>query len=143
MTRHTAEFLRARSSNLSLRPASLEPSMHLRAVPVYPVVDRPAPIEQSTESRLFVIAGMEGRPERENPVCVFCATRLQAEQRRHIIAADQESCKICAYKAVRPGAFTKPFCDFLTENPTVFHAVDDFKSRLTAVDYVEVSFGDG
>lgn len=31
----------------------------------------------------------------------------------------------------KPEDYTKPFCDFLTENPTVFHAVDYFSKKLT------------
>lgn len=40
---------------------------------------------------------------------------------------------------VRPvEEYTKPFCDFLTENPTVFHAVDYFKRKLKANGFTEV-----
>jgi hypothetical protein len=30
-----------------------------------------------------------------------------------------------------PEEYTQPFCDFLTENPTVFHTVDHFGKKLT------------
>ncbi len=42
-------------------------------------------------------------------------------------------------KDIKPEDFTKPFCDFMTENPTVFHAVDYFKQKLSAAGYSEVS----
>jgi hypothetical protein len=42
----------------------------------------------------------------------------------------------CFVKPV--GEYTKPFCDFLTENPTVFHAVDYFKRKLKANGFTEV-----
>ena len=35
--------------------------------------------------------------------------------------------------------YTKMFCDFLTENPTVFHAVDDIKQKLKKKGYTELS----
>jgi hypothetical protein len=37
-----------------------------------------------------------------------------------------------------PAAYTKPFCDFLTENPTVFHAVAHFEERLEKAGFVKV-----
>lgn len=86
MTQHTPEFLRQRSSNLSLRMAA-----HANASPVA----SPAP---STEP-----------------------------------ATSQQSAKL-----LDPAAYTKPFCDFLQENPTVFHVVDHFRSRATKAGYTEV-----
>ncbi|KAK3712150.1 vacuolar aminopeptidase 1 [Vermiconidia calcicola] len=35
--------------------------------------------------------------------------------------------------------YCKPFCDFLTENPTVFHAVDSTKRQLKAMGWTELS----
>lgn len=81
MTRHTAEFLRARSSNLSLRSMAMEQSMTMRPE----IVDG----------------------------------RVSA-------------------KDLRPEAFTKPYLEFMTENPTVFHAVDYFKQKLLKAGYKEV-----
>jgi hypothetical protein len=37
-----------------------------------------------------------------------------------------------------PEAYTKPFCDFLTENPTVFHAVDYFEKKLEKAGFKKV-----
>ena len=37
-----------------------------------------------------------------------------------------------------PQEYTKPFCDFLTENPTVFHAVDYFRTKLEANGFKKV-----
>lgn len=39
--------------------------------------------------------------------------------------------------------YTKMFCDFLTKNPTVFHAVDDIKQKLLKKGYTELSERDG
>lgn len=36
-------------------------------------------------------------------------------------------------------AYTKPFCDFLTDNPTVFHAVDALKKQLKDAGFTEIS----
>lgn len=43
--------------------------------------------------------------------------------------------------SIKPEEFTKPFCEFLTENPTIFHSVDYFKKKLENVGYKEVSRG--
>ncbi|KAL2157591.1 hypothetical protein VTH06DRAFT_5970 [Thermothelomyces fergusii] len=45
-------------------------------------------------------------------------------------------------KDLRPEAFTKPYLDFMTENPTVFHAVDYFKQKLLKAGYQELSSRD-
>ena len=37
-----------------------------------------------------------------------------------------------------PEAYTRPFCDFLTENPTVWHAVQYFEKKLDAAGFKKV-----
>jgi hypothetical protein len=37
-----------------------------------------------------------------------------------------------------PEAYTQPFCDFLTENPTVWHAVDYFEKKLNKAGFKKV-----
>ena len=37
-----------------------------------------------------------------------------------------------------PEAYTQPFCDFLTENPTVWHAVQYFEKKLDAAGFKKV-----
>jgi hypothetical protein len=37
-----------------------------------------------------------------------------------------------------PEAYTQPFCDFLTENPTVFHTVDYFERKLEKAGFTKV-----
>ena len=39
-----------------------------------------------------------------------------------------------------PEAYTQPFCDFLTENPTVWHAVQYFEKKLDAAGFKKVCF---
>lgn len=38
-----------------------------------------------------------------------------------------------------PEAYTKPFCDFITNNPTVFHAISNISSKLESHGYSELS----
>lgn len=38
----------------------------------------------------------------------------------------------------KPEEFAEPFCKFLQENPTVFHAVGYFKKKMGALGYKEV-----
>lgn len=85
MTRHTPGFIRARSSQLSLRSLALEQSMTARSPTV----------------------------------------------------ADMPDTKVDA-KDLKPEAFTKPYTDFMTENPTVFHAVAYFKEKLSKAGYTEL-----
>lgn len=51
----------------------------------------------------------------------------------------QQKRKAVAARDINPEDYTKPFCDFLQENPTVFHAVDYFKSKAKKEGYTEVS----
>ncbi|KAK0752210.1 peptidase M18 [Schizothecium vesticola] len=85
MTRHTPQFVQARSSQLSLRSLALEQSHASRAASV---ADAPFP-------------------------------RINA-------------------KEMKPESFTKPYCDFMTANPTVFHSVQYFKDKLTSAGYKEL-----
>ncbi|EON98626.1 putative vacuolar aminopeptidase 1 protein [Phaeoacremonium minimum UCRPA7] len=39
---------------------------------------------------------------------------------------------------IKPEYFTKPFCSFLTENPTIFHAVDYFKKKMLGLGFKEL-----
>ena len=41
--------------------------------------------------------------------------------------------------ALKPESYTKPFIDFISKNPTVFHAIDHFSSQLTASDFTKLS----
>lgn len=85
MTRHTPQFVQARSSQLSLRSLALEQSQASRAASI---ADAPFP-------------------------------RVNA-------------------KEMKPESFTKPYCEFMTANPTVFHSVQYFKDKLTSAGYKEV-----
>ncbi|KAK9777830.1 putative Vacuolar aminopeptidase 1 [Seiridium cardinale] len=92
MTQHTPDFLRQRSSNLSLRMAALSNASSSAS---------PAPSE----------------------------VRLESQEKRKVVAA----------RDIKPEDYTKPFCDFLQENPTVFHAVDYFKAKASEYGYTELS----
>ncbi|KAK6836284.1 Vacuolar aminopeptidase 1 [Apiospora arundinis] len=98
MTRHTPDFLRQRSSNLSLRMAAAENA---------------ASMSQSTSSAV----------ERE--------TRRDEPTPKTVKAAD-----------IKPENYTTPFCEFLQENPTIFHTVDHFKGQLAKRGYKELSARD-
>jgi hypothetical protein len=43
-----------------------------------------------------------------------------------------------AFRLKAPEEYTQPFCDFLTESPTVFHAVDYFVKQLKTAGFEEV-----
>lgn len=81
-------------------------------------------------------------------MCRGCMLGLTPQQQENAVRAesgqdykllDRPSCKICHLRSLKAEAFTKPFTQFLTENPTIFHAVDYFKEKLGAVGFTEVS----
>lgn len=57
------------------------------------------------------------------------------------LAANQENRAKLFKKATRENAakYTKPFCNFLTENPTVFHCIDAMKDELKDAGFTELS----
>jgi len=68
--------------------------------------------------------------KKENPKVVSVGAAVEAQE-------DAEAEHECFVKPVEE--YTKPFCEFLTENPTVFHAVDYFKRELKANGFTELS----
>ncbi|KAL6878938.1 peptidase M18-like protein [Trichoderma novae-zelandiae] len=83
---------------------------------------------------------MDGRPPLGNRACVNCISKLSPSEVCQVnwhVDTDN-ACKLCAVRDLKPEAFTKPFCDFLRENPTVFHTVDYFKTKLRQSGYVEL-----
>lgn len=92
-------------------------------------------------SQHFLLADMDGRSVKDNRACASCIAQLQPHEVNQINwHLDQDDdCRLCQVAATKPEAFTKPFCDFLTENPTVFHTVDYCKTKLHSAGYQEVS----
>lgn len=75
--------------------------------------------------------------------CDECS-RLTAPQKLAVLhrrssigILSDHGCRFCGLMS-KPESFTKPFCDFLTENPTIFHAVGYFKDKLNAAGFTEV-----
>lgn len=52
---------------------------------------------------------------------------------------EQEPARTTRAADIKPEEYTRPFCDFLQENPTIFHAVDYFKAKLAKHGFQEVS----
>ncbi|KAJ9151592.1 Peptidase M18, aminopeptidase I [Coniochaeta hoffmannii] len=142
MTRQSPASLRARSSNLSLRSAGpsmtntqVDANRHMVGQSLWESSIRE---EGTGHSGAFIAAGMEGRPANQNTVCMDCYKQLTRQDRLLVTPALTGSCKLCAFYAVKPEAFTKPYCDFMTENPTIFHTVVYAKSKLEAAGYQEL-----
>ncbi|KAK5993599.1 Vacuolar aminopeptidase 1 [Cladobotryum mycophilum] len=136
MTRRTAGQLSAQSSVLSLRhQAASQAPATAATMEASTILTAP-----SGRSKLFVLADMEGRSPRDNRACPSCITKLSPAEIGQVNwhLDEDHVCKLCQVAAVKPEAFTKPFCDFLQENPTVFHTVDYFKTKLGQSGYVEL-----
>lgn len=54
-------------------------------------------------------------------------------------AANEEALRFKQATRENAAKYTKPFCEFLTENPTVFHAVDAMKQQLKQKGWTELS----
>ncbi|OAA75725.1 Peptidase M18 [Akanthomyces lecanii RCEF 1005] len=94
----------------------------------------------SKASQCFLLADMDGRSVRDNRACTTCIAQLRPHEVSQINwhLDNDDDCRLCQVAATKPEAFTKPFCDFLTENPTVFHTVDYCKTKLHSAGYQEL-----
>lgn len=95
----------------------------------------------SEVSKLFVVGDLGGESQLNNVVCSQCFGSLDIEQRRNVTVHGGE-CVLCRMREQDPAASTKPYCRFMTENPTVFHAVDYFSRKAAALGYQEVKARD-
>ncbi|TWU72246.1 hypothetical protein ED733_000772 [Metarhizium rileyi] len=112
--------------------------------PAPPVPARAPTTTPSDESKHWVLADMDGRDLSENRACVSCLSKLGFSEMVQVnwLSARDQACRLCPVAQCRPEAFTKPFCDFLQENPTVFHTVDYFKRKLSDCGFEELSARD-
>lgn len=146
------EALRNSLSNLTVQPAnetaSTTPSSPMSPCAVPRVAGLAAPQSSADaltteESKCFMLAESVIR-EGVSGICAHCAHHLTPRQRvvatssgRGLTVSSSDCC-ICQMKTLTPESFTKPFCQFLTDNPTIFHAVDYFKEKMNAVGFTEV-----
>lgn len=162
----TEGALQGRMSNMSLgahaeqqkTPASVDsqrwgPSPASIAAPLAPPAavavpaSSPNPFETATqESKCFELG--EAKVPSDNlwypgSICEACSRLLTLAQYKNATMALRQllpktDCYICDMKALKPESFTKPFCRFLTDNPTIFHTVGYFKEQLNTADFKEV-----
>jgi hypothetical protein len=89
-------------------------------------------------SKQFILADMDGRAPKDNRICRSCCTKLSFSEVNWTYSKD-DPCMLCQISEIKPEAYTKPFTDFLQENPTVFHTVDYFEKKLGKLGYKKVS----
>ncbi|KAI1352144.1 aminopeptidase-like protein [Xylaria sp. FL0043] len=139
MARHTPEFLRQRSSNMSLRMAASS-AMNTSRLSSFA---NPAEFETRptmTEAEKAIIIG-ELKTRRDVKLCDSCYRDLPdscADSLSLELTDNRNSCSACAITDSRPEAFTEPFCSFLRDNPTIFHTVDYLKKKMTSLGYKEL-----
>ncbi|KKA30490.1 hypothetical protein TD95_000651 [Thielaviopsis punctulata] len=149
-----SQWLQRQASSQALRSASASfaPSVPVSfatppstfAAPAAAAAMRaPMPPQMTPTKRAFVLGDMARNNVHNNTICHVCAAELSSEEHGRVVPMmDGEECVLCKIKAGAPEAYTKPFCDFLTENPTIFHAVDYFKAKLGEAGYTELPMRD-
>lgn len=120
--------------------------------------DQPQPTESSPtqpekaeapkppeHSRNFVLADMDGRNPRDNRACASCIAKLTSTEIGQVNwhLTEELPCRLCMVDECKPEAYTKPFTDFLEENPTIFHTVEHFKKKLRWVGFTEACLQTG
>ncbi|KAI0183384.1 aminopeptidase I zinc metalloprotease-domain-containing protein [Xylaria flabelliformis] len=151
MARHTSEFLRQRHSHASLRMAA--PSTTTATTTTTPALAasrlssfaNPAEFENtrptmSDAEKAFVV-GELGTQRSLLALCDSCYRDIPETYTDSLplqLTDDRASCSACMIMDSKPEAFTEPFLAFLRENPTVFHAVDYFQTKMTSLGYKEL-----
>ncbi|KAH8664235.1 aminopeptidase I zinc metalloprotease-domain-containing protein [Xylariales sp. PMI_506] len=141
MVQHTPDFLRKRSSNLSLRmAATTNAASSAPASPSIPEARRPKqekPMDKTMKA--LIIGDMD--PPMFRQLCTKCVGTFPAGHpaKEYHERVSTDKCDACGILELRPEAFTAPFCKFLQESPTIFHAVDYFKTKAEKLGYVEVT----
>ncbi|KAI1305727.1 aminopeptidase-like protein [Xylaria venustula] len=140
MARHTQEFLRQRNSNMSLRMAASSAT----TTPRLSSFANPADFDETkptmTNAEKAIIIG-ELKTRRDVRLCDSCYRDLPdacADSLSLELTNSRSSCSACAIMNSTPEAFTEPFCNFLRENPTIFHTVDYLKTKMTSLGYKEL-----
>ncbi|KAI8633238.1 aminopeptidase-like protein [Xylariaceae sp. FL1651] len=137
MVRHTPDFLRQRNSNMSLRMAatSIPPRLSSFANPA----DFEMQPTMSEAEKAFVVGELD--QQRSLALCDSCYRDIPESRTNSLplqLTDKRSSCSACMIMTTKPEAFTEPFCSFLKENPTVFHAVDYFKRKMASLGYKEL-----
>lgn len=122
----------------TMRAPEISLRLHAGAPPPSPAATPPL----SRAQKAYIVSDIESLPYPQRRVCPACASALRDPQRQQVFCvAAAAGCLLCAVAAGKPEAFTQAFCDFLTQNPTVFHAVEYFEKKLQDAGYTEVRIG--
>lgn len=109
-------------------------SLQLRTAPAG------GPAALTRAERAYIASDIEALPPAQRSVCPSCASSLRHPRRQNVsCAATSAGCLLCAVAAGKPEAFTQPFCDFLSKNPTVWHAVEYSEKKLRDAGFKPVS----
>ncbi|KAI1437507.1 aminopeptidase-like protein [Xylaria sp. CBS 124048] len=139
MVRHSTEFLRQRTSNLSLRMAGTAPTSFSRLSSFANPAEFEEKSTMSAAEKAFIVGELE--EQRALTLCDSCYREIPETRTDHLrleLANSRDSCSACMVRESKPEAFTEPFCDFMRENPTVFHVVEYFQRKLKSLDYKEL-----
>ncbi|KAI1199964.1 aminopeptidase-like protein [Nemania serpens] len=143
MARHSPEFLRQRSSNMSLRMATAAAVASTSASSRLSSFANPAEFEteptMSAAEKAFIVG--ELRNQRSVTLCDSCYRDIPETDTNSLalqLTDDRNACSACAIMDSKPEAFTEPFCAFLRDSPTIFHAVDYFKTKMKSLGYKEL-----
>ncbi|KAI2643166.1 aminopeptidase-like protein [Xylaria nigripes] len=138
MVRRSSEFLQQHSSNMSLRMAAASASYSRLSSFANPAEFEAKPIMSDAE-KAFIVGDLDDK--RSLTLCDSCYRRVpeaRTDTLRLQLVNDRAACSACMIMDSKPEAFTEPFCAFLQENPTVFHAVDYFKKKMLSLGYKEL-----
>ncbi|KAI1084218.1 aminopeptidase I zinc metalloprotease-domain-containing protein [Whalleya microplaca] len=143
MTKHTPDFLRQRSSNMSLRATAAANATNASSTPRLSSFANPSEFEikpaMSAAEKAFILGELARNASLT--LCDSCYREIPDHHTDSLpfqLTDVRSACSACNVMTTKPEAFTEPFCRFLQENPTIFHAVDYFTSKATSVGFEEL-----
>ncbi|EPS39996.1 hypothetical protein H072_6217 [Dactylellina haptotyla CBS 200.50] len=88
----------------------------------------------------FCTSNYSGIPPSHSSITIQSATPpIVPEPPQFVTAVSSSAAKPATASDIKPEDYTNPFLEFMTDNPTVFHVVDAFGTRLKANGFVELS----
>ncbi|KAF7558671.1 hypothetical protein G7046_g5474 [Stylonectria norvegica] len=105
--------------------------------------------DEKTYRDLVLSDVVDERRTRDSVLCSSCMDNDSVKRTNEMLQIpfvtrreNDPPCRLCQVAQLKPEGFTKPFCDFLQDNPTIFHTVDYFTSKLSSLYFKELSSRD-
>lgn len=133
------DLVDGRSSSISQASVEDSPGLPGENEPAMPWMDHPGSLNCPPYSHYGDQMQQYDCPTSQNYLETLRKLEQQNERRLELGLAESDAVRFLKATESAAEAYCKPFCDFLTDNPTVFHAVDSTKKDLRSAGWTELS----